>query len=326
VTPGGTFERGASTLQLPRDPDEPARWADVRRRLLEARDERPQPGRDDKVVAAWNGLAVAALAEAGALLDRPDWVEAALAAADLLVAVHLDDHGRLRRTSRDGRAGDSPGVLEDYGDLAEAMLALHAVTGDPVWLSFADGLLEVVLADFAAPDGTLHDTPVHGTDERVLRLGHPQDPTDNATPSGRSAAAGALLSFSALTGSERHRTAAERALGVAVALAERAPRFVGWGLAVAEALLAGPAEVAVVGADGDPDRARLHRVALAATSPGAVVSVGEPVDAHGVVPLLRDRPLVDGHAAAYVCRGFVCAAPVTEAGDLAALVGARTGL
>ena len=101
VTPAGTFEHGASTLQLPVDPDDAARWELVRGRLLSARGARPQPARDDKVVAAWNGLAVAALAEAGAVLDRPDLVEAAVAAADLLLRLHVVD-GRLRRVSRDG--------------------------------------------------------------------------------------------------------------------------------------------------------------------------------------------------------------------------------
>ncbi|HSF27058.1 MAG TPA: thioredoxin domain-containing protein, partial [Actinomycetes bacterium] len=184
VTDAGTFEHGASTLQLLRDPDDSARWDVVRRRLLAARAARPQPSRDDKVVAAWNGLAIAALAEAGALLDEPAYVEAAVAAADLLVTVHLDERGRLRRTSRDGRVGDSAGLLEDHADVAEGLLALHQVTGDPVWLSLADGLLAVVLADFADADGLLYDTALERTDPRVLRLGRPADPTDNATPSG----------------------------------------------------------------------------------------------------------------------------------------------
>jgi uncharacterized protein YyaL (SSP411 family) len=132
-----------------------------------------------------------------------------------------------------------------------------------------------------------------------------------------------LLSFAALTGSARHREAAEAALGATLELAGRAPRFLGWGLAVAEALLAGPAEIAVVGPEGDPDRAALHRVALSATTPGAVVSVGEPGGADAAVPLLRSRPLVGGASAAYVCRGFVCQAPVTAPAELAAQVGAR---
>jgi hypothetical protein len=127
VTPEGTFEHGSSTLQLPADPDDPARWRRARAALLAARDRRPQPARDDKVVTAWNGMAVLALAEAGAALGRPDWVEAADATADLLLARHVVD-GRVRRSSRDGTVGAAAGVLEDHAFLAEALLALHQAT------------------------------------------------------------------------------------------------------------------------------------------------------------------------------------------------------
>ncbi|WP_240957561.1 thioredoxin domain-containing protein, partial [Streptomyces barkulensis] len=242
VTEEGTFEEGASVLRLP-DTDGPAdaeRIESVRRRLLDARSARPRPGRDDKAVAAWNGLAIAALAETGAYFDRPDLVEAATAAADLLVAVHLDAGGRLARTSRDGAAGSGAGVLEDYGDVAEGFLALYSVTGESCWLELAGTLLETVLRRFTAADGTLYDTADDA--ERLIR--RPQDPTDNAAPSGWTAAAAALLSYAAHTGSSRHREAAERALGVVTALAPRVPRFIGWGRAAAEAALDGPREIA----------------------------------------------------------------------------------
>ncbi|HEY8455715.1 MAG TPA: thioredoxin domain-containing protein [Actinopolymorphaceae bacterium] len=318
VTDGGTFERGASTLQLREDPDDSARLADVRARLLHARTQRVPPARDDKVVAAWNGLAIAALAEAGALLDEPSYVEAAVAAAELLVRVHTSPDNRVVRASRDGVAGTSPGVLEDYADVAEGYLALLAVTGDAVWLERAGRLLEVVLARFADGEGGFFDTADDA--ERLVR--RPRDPTDGATPSGQSAAAGALLSYAALTGSAEHREAAARALGMAGRLADRAPRAAGWGLAVAEALLAGPLEIAVVGALDDPARARLHRTALRSPSPGAVVAVGTP-NGMSDVPLLAGRPLVDGRAAAYICRGFVCERPVTGVAELAGRIGVR---
>ncbi|WP_320781357.1 thioredoxin domain-containing protein, partial [Streptomyces sp. CRN 30] len=238
VTEEGTFEHGQSVLQLPQQEGvhDAGRIESIRRRLLDARSRRPAPGRDDKVVAAWNGLAVAALAETGAYFERDDLVEAALTAADLLVRLHLDEHGRLTRTSRDGHAGANAGVLEDYADVAEGFLALASVTGEGVWLEFAGLLLGQVLDRFADPEsGSLYDTAADA--ERLIR--RPQDPTDNATPSGWSAAAGALLGYAAHTGSARHRTAAERALGVVKALGPRAPRFTGWGLATAEALLDG---------------------------------------------------------------------------------------
>ncbi|WP_274913633.1 thioredoxin domain-containing protein [Streptomyces sp. WZ-12] len=316
VTEEGTFEEGASVLQLPDTGElvDAQRVASVRERLLAARAQRPRPGRDDKIVASWNGLAIAALAETGAYFDRPDLVQAATDAADLLVRVHMDWQARLRRTSRDGTAGGNAGVLEDYADVAEGFLALAAVTGEGVWVEFAGFFLDTVLVQFTAADGTLYDTAADA--ERLIR--RPQDPTDNATPSGWSAAAGALLSYAALTGSALHRDAAERALGIVTALGGRAPRFIGWGLAVAEAALDGPREVAVVGPADDPATRALHRAALLGTAPGAVVALGTPgADEAAEVPLLMARPLVDGAPAAYVCRHFTCERPTTDPEELA---------
>ncbi|HEX6936599.1 MAG TPA: thioredoxin domain-containing protein [Actinomycetes bacterium] len=317
VTPSGTFEHGTSTLQLHRDPDDPDRWARVRARLLAARHTRPQPARDDKVVAAWNGLAVAGLAEAGALLERPDLVDVAVATADLLQSVHLVD-GRLRRVSRDGAVGTPPGVLEDYADLAEGLLALYAVTGDARRLAVAGHLLEVVLTRFADGSGVFYDTADDRADPQLARMRRPQDPTDNATPAGRSAAAGALLTYAAYTGSARHREAAESALALYARLAAGHARFAGWGLAVAEALVDGPREVAVLGSASDPATAALHRVALLGTAPGAAVALGDPTALADGVPLLDGRPLVDGRPTAYVCRHFACEAPTTDPDVLAA--------
>lgn len=319
VTQEGTFEEGSSVLRLPQSEgvEDAGRIESIRERLLAARAERPAPGRDDKVVAAWNGLAVAALAETGAYFDRPDLIEVATCTADLLVRLHLDPHARLTRTSKDGRAGTNAGVLEDYADVAEGFLALAAVSGEGVWLEFSGFLLDIVLDQFTDEDGSLYDTAADA--ERLIR--RPQDPTDSATPSGWSAAAGALLTYAAHTGSEPHRTAAERALGVVRALGPRVPRFIGHGLAVAEALLDGPREIAVVGDPADPGARALHRTALLGTAPGAVVAAG--AEGSDEFPLLVDRPLIDGGAAAYVCRGFVCDAPTADAAELAEKVGAE---
>ena len=312
VTARGTFEHGSSVLQLLHDPDDPIRWEALRSELFAARSLRIQPGRDDKVVAAWNGLAVAALAEAGVLFDRIEWVQAAVSAAELLVAVHLGADGRsdrVVRVSRDGIAGRHAGVLEDQADVAEGFLALYAATGEPSWLVHAGALLDAVIDRFADPDGGFFDT----ADDAESLLRRPQDPTDNATPSGPAAAAGALLTYAAYTGSNRHRAAAESALAGYGALARRYPRFAGWGLAVAQAALDGPREVAVVGPAADPATQALRREAFRSVAPGLVVAVAEPgSDASAAVPLLLDRPLVGGAPAAYVCRGFVCALPVTD--------------
>jgi len=316
VTAGGTFEHGASTLQLPADPSDVDRWAGVRARLLAARAQRPQPDRDDKVVAAWNGLAVAALADAGGILDDPTLIAAATAAAGLLLGVHLVDGDRLLRTSRDGRPGTSAGVLEDYADVAEGLLALHQATGEARWLAVAGRLLDTMLDRFGDGEGGWYDTAADAG-RLIVR---PRELTDNATPSGASAAAGALLGYAALTGSQSHRAAAEGTLaGLAGLLPEHA-RFAGWAAAVAEAALAGPLQVAVVGppgpAAGAAELARFARLARLGTAPGTVVVAGAP-DTPGV-PLLVGRPPVGGRPTAYVCRGFVCDAPTTDPAVLAA--------
>ncbi|HET8583158.1 MAG TPA: thioredoxin domain-containing protein [Jatrophihabitans sp.] len=305
VTEAGTFEHGASTLQLRQDPD-PDRLIDLRTRLFAARTIRSQPARDDKVVTAWNGLAIAALTEAGVLLGSGEYLDAAIGCARLLLDLHLVDR-RLRRTSRDGVAGTAAGVAEDYGNLADGLLVLHQATCDPQWLAAAGELLDTALELFADGEGGFYDTASDA--EQLVR--RPRDPTDNATPSGASALINALVTYSALTGSTAHREAAENALRRVSALAVRQPRFFGSALAAAAALLDGPVQVAIV---GEPQDGPLATLAWRARPPGAVVVTGEP-DAPGV-PLLADRPLVDGRPAAYVCRGMVCDLPVTTTNDL----------
>jgi uncharacterized protein YyaL (SSP411 family) len=307
VTPGGTFEHGTSTLQLRADPEDLGWLAQTRVRLKAARDERPQPARDDKVVTSWNGLAVAALAEAGALLGETAWVDAARRCAQFLLQHHLRADA-LVRASRRGRAGDATAVADDYGNLAEGLLVLHQATGESRWLAAAGRLLDSALERFVAEDGGFHET-AHDAERLFLR---PRNPADNAEPSGQSALAGALVTYGALTGSPTHLDAGRRAVEAAAGLAARDPRFAGWTLAVAEALAAGPLQVAVVGSGPAADA--LASAARHSTSPGLVLVQGEP-DAEGV-PLLADRPLVHGRPAAYVCRGFVCDAPVTDAEDL----------
>ena len=308
VTEIGTFEHGSSTLQRPTEPDDENWFSDIRDRLFQARMQRPQPARDDKVIAGWNGLAIAALAEAGALLPEQRYIDAAEACAAFLLDAHLVE-GRLRRASRDGQPGAAQGVAEDYGNLAEGLLALHQATGSARWLAAAGGLLDTTLQHFRAPDGGFYDT-ADDAEQLFLR---PRDQSDNAAPAGQSALAGALLSYSALTGSTLHREAAVQALEVAGQLAVSEPRFAGWTLAVAEAAVAGPLQVAVVG-DG-PVADTMAGIARASTSPGLVLVHGLP-DAPGI-PLLADRPIEQGaEAAAYVCRGFVCDRPVIDPVEL----------
>ena len=269
VTERGTFEGGTSTLQLRAQPDDRQRWESCRAQLLEARAKRVRPERDDKVVAAWNGLAISGLVDAGTLLDIPSYVEAAVRCGEFLAQTHLVD-GRLLRVSRDGSAGSHAGVLEDYGCVATGFLALAGATGDGVWVDRAGQLLDTVLTHFVAQDGGFHDT-ADDAEELMVR---PRDPSDNASPSGHSSVVHALLAYAALTGSGRHRDAAEQALQVSRRIAESSPRFAGWSLAAAEAALDGPVEVAVVGPPG-AERDVLEHAARRHAPGGAVVVAAE---------------------------------------------------
>jgi uncharacterized protein YyaL (SSP411 family) len=200
-------------------------------------------------------------------------------------------------------------VLEDLGCVASGFLSLAQVTGDTRWLELAGGLLDDALDRFRSDDGGFFDT---ASDAEAL-VARPRDPGDNASPSGLSSVVHALTTYHALTGLGRYREAAEAAVATVSTLAERAPRFAGWSLAAAEAMLAGPLEIAIVGAPG-LDRDALEVVAR--RKPGAVVVVAE-AGTPGI-PLLEGRTEVDGRPAAYVCRGFVCERPVTSVEDLVA--------
>jgi uncharacterized protein YyaL (SSP411 family) len=316
VTEQGTFEHGTSVLRLARDVDDAdpeitRRWREVRDRLRAARAARPQPGRDDKVVAAWNGLAITALVEHIAvrrsLTTDPQRLVGIVTKAAELLASHIVD-GRLRRVSYHGRVGDAAGVLDDYGCVAEAFCAMHQLTGEGRWLELAGRLLDTVLARFGADTGGFFDT----ADDAERLVARPADPTDNATPAGLSAVAAALTSYAALTGETRYREAAERALATIAPIAASHARFVGYACAVGEALQSGPYEIAIV--TDDPVTDPLVRTAQRLAPPGAVVVAGS-TDQPGV-PLLAHRPRLDGAATAYVCRGFVCDQPVTTEADL----------
>ncbi|GBE64562.1 hypothetical protein MFM001_10240 [Mycobacterium sp. MFM001] len=311
VTDGGTFEHGTSVLQLPADPNDADRFDRIRTVLLAARLTRPQPDRDDKVVTSWNGLAITALAEASVALDDPELLAAARRCATALVDLHLVD-GRLRRASLGGRVGDSAAILEDHAMLATGLLTLHQLTGEDTWLSTATQLLDIALVHFADPDrpGRWFDA----ADDAEQLMFRPADPLDGATPSGASAITEALLTAAHLVGGDRAAkywgAAADTLLAHSPLLA-RAPRSAGHWLAVAEAAVRGPLQVAVA---CEPFGSSLLAAARKLAPGGAIVVGG----AAGSSELLLDRGPVDGADAAYVCRGRVCDLPVTSTDELAA--------
>ncbi|HEX5017167.1 MAG TPA: thioredoxin domain-containing protein [Actinomycetes bacterium] len=311
VTDEGTFEHGSSTLQMRAAPDDPERWLRVRQKLLAARAERTPPARDDKVVAVWNGLAISALAEIGMVHDRPDLVDAARRCGELLWRVHwTGDH--LLRVSRDGVAGQARGVLEDYAGVAEGWLTLFQVTGEVEWYERALRLLDVALSSFAGGNGTFFDTAADA--ESLVR--RPQEWTDNATPCGQSLLAGVALTAAAISGEPRYRSVVEGLLTAAKPYLGAAARFAGWWLAVTEAWIDGPREVAVVGPPG-PARDALVKAAWSWPAPGRVVVVSDAPDER--VGLLRDR--VTDRARAWVCRDFRCELPTDDADVLRTQLG-----
>jgi uncharacterized protein YyaL (SSP411 family) len=311
VTDAGTFEHGTSVLRLTADPQDGERFDRVRARLSEVRAGRPQPGRDDKVVTAWNGFAITALTEASVALGDPEWLDAATTCARAVVDLHVVD-GRLRRASLGGRVGDSAAILEDHAALATGLLTLHQVTGDPHWLGVATDLLDAALEHFAdaEAEGRWFDT----ADDAEALLVRPADPIDGATPSGAALITEALQLAAHLAPApraDRYAAAAAASLSAATPILAKAPRSGGHWLAVAEAELRGPIQIAVA---CDPADSELLRAARA-LAPGGAVVVGGAVDSS---ELLIGRDRVGGRDAAYVCRGRTCDLPVTTAGDLAA--------
>src|SRR5262245_2531260 len=307
----------ADAVGLPRDllePFEHGRYvvrgeldAALRRRILAARDERPQPFRDDKALASWNGLALAALAEAGYRVERADWLAAARELGEFLVGPLSAADGRLFRSIRDGRTSGL-GFLDDYANVAHGLLELHAASGELRWLLEARRLALLAVELFADDaNGGFFLSPSDG-DERVPRT---KDLQDSPVPSGNSMLAHVLLRLSRICGDDELE---RRAVSVfrLVQPALRRPGssgFFAWALCGIDLWLSPPREIAIA---GDVD-APVVRAALLPFQPRTVVAVG-PSDE---VPLLAGKEPVDGKTAVYVCERFACQAPVTEPEEVA---------
>lgn len=335
VTDGGNWE-GRTILSRVRDDRElgerfglpvgeiAGRLAASRVALLARRDRRAQPARDDKVLAGWNGLAIAALADAARAMDATGeaglvdaatrYLEAARAAATSVLDGLLRPDGRLRRSFKDGRA-TADGVLEDHADLAEGLLVLYEATLDERWFTASVALAEVMLARFADPSGGFFDTADDG-ERLVVR---PKGLQDNAVPSGNAVAATVLLRLTALTGEPRYRAAADRAIAtVGPWLARHPTAFAQW-LAALELAHAGLTEIAIVGDPADGETRGLVRTASRGYTPFRVVAV-TAAPASSAVPLMRDRFRLNGRPTAFVCRDFACRQPVHEPEALDALL------
>ncbi len=277
--------------------------AELKQRMLEQRSKRVRPGLDDKVLTSWNALMISALADAGAVLERGDYVEAAAACASFLLSEHRDPAGRLRRTST------IPAFLDDHAFLLEALITLYEATFDPRWYREAVELADQLIERFGDSErGGFFTT----ADDHERLIARRKDLEDSPIPSGNSAAAFGLLRLALLSGNGGHEQAAVGVLRLLFALAVNHPGAFGHLLAAADFYLARVKEVAIVGPGAEP----LIRLVRAAFRPHLVLAGGEPDG----VPLLDGRSPVDGRAAAYVCEHFACKAPVTSTEELAALL------
>ncbi len=296
----------------------------ARRVLLEAREARPQPARDDKALSAWNGLAIGAFADGARILrghPSPELRAAgdryrtiAREAATALLEGCLDGAGRLRRSWKDGRATQR-GVLEDYANVADGLLALYEATFEERWYETVVRLVDHVLDRFADPEGGFFDT----ADDHEALVARPRDLQDNAAPSGSSMITLVLLRLAALTGDTRYRETAERALEQVSGLIGRYPTGFGQWLVAADFALAPVVEVAVVGDPADEATRRLLAPVDAMFRPHQVTAVG-PDPTTSTVPLLQGRFQLQGRPTAFVCRHFACRQPVHEPEALAALL------
>jgi hypothetical protein len=310
ATEPGNFE-GANVLEGRGPEPEPEALDAIRARLYEIRERRVRPGLDDKRLCSWNALMISALAEAGAALQRPAYVSAAVACAEFVLGSMVSEDGRLLRTYKDGTA-HIEAYLEDHAYLLEAMLTLYEATLDWRWYAEAVRLAEVLRDRFADTErGGFYTTGADRADGFARR----KDLDDSPIPAGGSSAAFGLLRLAALSGEYRYESLALGVLRVLAPIVGRHPQGFGHALQALDFHLSTVQEVAVVG-DG-PEFERLLSVVRESYRPHVVLAGGA-----GEVPLLRDRATVDGGAAAYVCEGFVCRAPVT---DTRALAGALAG-
>jgi hypothetical protein len=281
----------------------------VKERLYEVRAKRVWPGLDDKRLAAWNALMISALAEAGAALGEPRYVDAARDCAAFVLGSMRDPNGRLLRTFKDGRAHLNA-YLEDHAYLIEALLTLYESSFDPQWFTAARELADRLIARFADDErGGFFET---SSDHEQL-VARRKDLEDNPIPAGNSSAAYGLLRLAALTGEHEYERRAEGVLRLLHELAPRHPQAFAHLLQALDFRLAHTREVALAG----DETAELERVVRSKFRPHIVLAGGQPDG----VPLMQGREPVAGRPAAYVCEQFTCRQPVTEPAELEALLG-----
>jgi uncharacterized protein YyaL (SSP411 family) len=314
VTPGGNFE-GKSILEFVDDLEQRPILAEARRKLYAVREERIQPARDEKVLTSWNGLMLAAFAEAARALDRDDYRQVARRNADFLLRELRQDNGRLLRTWKAGKAKLN-GYLEDYAYLIEGLLELYQSTFELRWFVAAQELADTMLTHFQAEDSGFYDT----SDDHETLITRPRDLQDNATPSGNAMAATTLLKLAGFTNELRYVDIAHETLAQMESMMVQYPLGFGQWLQALSYALSKPREIAIIGDPDSADTRALLNVVRDGYRPFQVIALRAPGRGTSTVPLLDDRHLVDGQPAAYVCRDFACQAPLLDPAALQLLL------
>ena len=313
VTEGGNFEE-KNILNVKGDAG-PSRvnLDDWRKRLLKDRERRIKPATDNKILTGWNGLMMASFAEAGRILNRPDYIGVAEKNAHFILDQLLQDN-RLLRSWNAGKA-KVEGYLEDYSFYADALLALYQATFNPKWFVEAKKLVDIIHEQFFDDKGNFYDTGDHH-EKLIIR---PKILEDNAIPSGGSMATKVLLTLATYTGEKKYRTAAEKALQKITGFMERYPNGFGNWLSALDFYLTPTKEVAIIGDVGGEDTRSLLKVALGTYRPNMILAVGHSGQT-GEIPLLSNKTQINGLATAYVCNNFTCKKPTTDSNELAKIL------
>lgn len=318
VTRKGNFE-GANILHVTRDTATVALensidenqlldiLAQSRRKLFAARSTRSKPGRDEKVLTAWNGMMLAAFAEAARVLKRSDYLQVAIHNAEFILRELRTADGRLKRSWKAGIGARLNGYLEDYSHLIEGLLALYQTTFDERWFAAAREQADSMLVHFVAPDGIFYDT----SDDHETLITRPRDLQDNAAPAGNSMAVHVLLRLAAYTGEAKYRDQAEQGLKrIQSSLAQHPTAFGQW-LSAYEFAISDSVEVVIIGEPHDATTTALREAAFERYRPYQVVASAPP-GVETVIPLVMNRSVVAGKTTAYVCRKMSCLMPVSE--------------
>ena len=309
VTEAGNFE-GKNILNV--NPSVEAPTAEARRKLFEHREARIKPDRDEKIITAWNGLMLASFAEAGVILGRADYTDAASRNADFVLA-NLQRDGLLLRTYKDGVAKFNA-YLEDYAFFIEGLVTLYETGGEFRWLGHALALADRMIDEFWDDKGAGFFFTGKSHENLIVRS---KDYFDNATPSGNSVAAAVLLRLAILTNNRGYRELAEAVFGEVADSVRRYPSGFGYALSAMDFLFGSAKEVALVGKDADQIKPLLEEV-WRKYLPNKVVAHASIDDAEAIaaVPLLESRPLLDGRATVYVCHNYTCRQPVNDSSAL----------